>query len=903
MHQGPPQPPLPPEQRRIYEAARQLIALIEARQINGAIIQPPNAPAVLQQAELLWHVEQLPRFWEDASGRPVLAYERVMQDLLSGLSGQSSPFVYLIWNDGQSLYVAIGSTERQGSEHLRAMIAGLYPGIRVRPRAPLPPTTIWRNIGVLSGIPALKGGRRQQEGVEDRGDVRQIERLPRGLARECWAYLVVAQPTDHETALAPLGVAGHSPSSPPSPLSISRDAYLEAIGFFASAVRRSYDSVTPIGGDPLERTDRVAQRNVELLEATLQRAEVSKTEGSWNVQVCVGAEDPATFERLLMLVRSSFAGDERAPQPLRVHRCAPQSRMGAEAAATVLTSRELARYCALPQEEFPGYQVTPYTRFSVTAPASNANTPQIDIGTIVDGETWLPQRYTVPLKLLTTHVLVAGTTGSGKTNTCLHILAQLGQQRVPFLVIEPVNATLNEYRSLAHLPLFNQHDYQLHIFTLGDDETAPFAFNPLEIEPGSTPEAHISRLLTCFKAAIPMWHPLPAVFLKALQRTYTLAGLLPGIRVRAGQTFPTMHDFSYALTDVAEHDLLHGDEARANIIGGSVLRMQALLEGSAGRLLSARRSIPIDVLLGHPTILELKHIGDDGDKALLIALLLMRLTAALEGRGPQQGADRPAHVILIEEAHRLLAQTAGVNRTEQEDSRGEAAQAFAQLLAETRKYGQGVIIAEQLPVKLVRDAIGNTGLKLMHLLTAKEDREILAAAMRLSSQQADTVASLPAGQAIAYMQGQEAPVRVAIPQVTGRYFKRHDLPPVSDDDVRRHMEPITQQYLSFRLPFTGCNHCRAQCRHRPLGEAIAQLREARGVVAAVVAAPNASPPQILSAILHSVDQHAPARDKLIADSEARYCMALHLIYATQGADADRFCLAQSIRSIVPCSGG
>src|SRR5690242_12990672 len=105
MHQGPPLPPLPPEQRRIQEAARQLIAALEARQLNAASVRTPGTLGILQRSETFWRVEQLGRFWEDAAGRPVLAYERLMQDLLSGLSGQGGPLIYLLWNDGLSLHV------------------------------------------------------------------------------------------------------------------------------------------------------------------------------------------------------------------------------------------------------------------------------------------------------------------------------------------------------------------------------------------------------------------------------------------------------------------------------------------------------------------------------------------------------------------------------------------------------------------------------------------------------------------------------------------------------------------------------------------------------------------------------------------------------------------------------
>ena len=43
---------------------------------------------------------------------------------------------------------------------------------------------------------------------------------------------------------------------------------------------------------------------------------------------------------------------------------------------------------------------------------------------------------------------------------------------------------------------------------------------------------------------------------------------------------------------------------------------------------------------------------------------------------------------------------------------------FADLLAEVRAYGEGLVIAEQIPAKLIPDAIKNTAVKIVHRLPA-----------------------------------------------------------------------------------------------------------------------------------------------------------------------------------------
>ena len=64
------------------------------------------------------------------------------------------------------------------------------------------------------------------------------------------------------------------------------------------------------------------------------------------------------------------------------------------------------------------------------------------------------------------HGFVVGTPGSGKTNTALHLCRQLwSDHRIPFLVVEPVNAELDDYRWLATLPGFDD----LVVLTVGDE--------------------------------------------------------------------------------------------------------------------------------------------------------------------------------------------------------------------------------------------------------------------------------------------------------------------------------------------------------------------------------------------------------------------------------------------------
>ena len=87
---------------------------------------------------------------------------------------------------------------------------------------------------------------------------------------------------------------------------------------------------------------------------------------------------------------------------------------------------------------------------------------------------------------------------------------------------------------------------------------------------------------------------------------------------------------------------------------------------------------------------------------------------------------------------------------------------FAGLLAEIRAYGEGLVIAEQIPARLVPDVIKNTAVKMTHRLPAADDREAVGATMNATQRQSRYLVTLPPGQAAVFSDGMDFPVLVKI---------------------------------------------------------------------------------------------------------------------------------------------
>ena len=93
---------------------------------------------------------------------------------------------------------------------------------------------------------------------------------------------------------------------------------------------------------------------------------------------------------------------------------------------------------------------------------------------------------------------------------------------------------------------------------------------------------------------------------------------------------------------------------------------------------------------------------------------------------------------------------------------------FAGLLAEIRAYGEGLIIAEQIPAKLIPDVIKNTAVKIVHRLPAADDRQAVGATMNLTGDQSAYLVTLVPGEAAVFTDGMDYPVLTRMPDGTSR---------------------------------------------------------------------------------------------------------------------------------------
>jgi DNA helicase HerA-like ATPase len=398
-------------------------------------------------------------------------------------------------------------------------------------------------------------------------------------------------------------------------------------------------------------------------------------------------------------------------------------------------------------------------------------------------------------KQLTQHLLISGVPGSGKTNTSLYLLETLwGKHQIPWMVLEPAKT---EYRGLRAVTSLQD---DLLIFTLGDERVAPFRFNPFELPPGINLDSHLGAILDLFAVSMSMWGPLPNVVEQLVQEAYKRKGFT--ILGDNSQLIPPRFSDLVALIGEIVPKLGYKKETTDEITAAISVRLNKFCRGALGQMLNTTKSVPFDELMQRPTILEMSQITNSDDRAFIMGLILNRCYQYWTARR-HEATGELKHLLLVEEAHNLLANASESANQEQANPKGKAVRNFANMLAEVRGFGQGIAIAEQNPNGLVPDVMVNTNIKLAHRVVEAKNRESLGRSMLLTPQQEKSLASLGTGQMLYYIGGNPEPSVTNAPN-----FKDADNgfnPRLLDSEIRNFFEAtFKSRHSSLYNPPTGC---------------------------------------------------------------------------------------------------
>lgn len=365
------------------------------------------------------------------------------------------------------------------------------------------------------------------------------------------------------------------------------------------------------------------------------------------------------------------------------------------------------------------------------------------------------------LKDFPRHAFFTGMPGSGKTNTMLHLVTQLRKKEIPFLALEPAK---KEYRAI----LGYEEMRDVYLFSPHLQSKFPLQMNPMAFPIGTRLSEHINALLEVFEGSFTLEGPTYKFLSSAIQRAYANLGwdIEDENTEKRELSYPTIQDVYNNLEKEIEASGYDG-ELKGNIRSFLQVRLGGLMERDAGELFNVPIStIKPDDWLNISAIVELEVLGEQAKNFFVLLVchyILETLRANPSGGVDKSGEPLPVrHVIFIEEAHNIIAPSTQQAGADSVDPKISATAYIVKMLAEVRALREAIVVADQLPTALAAEVTKNTGLKLVHRLTAQDDREQIGTAISASPMQLERMASFTSGRAFIYHEKTMKPFEIQV---------------------------------------------------------------------------------------------------------------------------------------------
>ena len=547
--------------------------------------------------------------------------------------------------------------------------------------------------------------------------------------------------------------------------------------------------------------NKFAQFTERLTDMHCERLRKGRNLGFWNVGTYVMGYRDEDVTTVLGMLRSIYSGDETYIEPIRLHLLhqpeAIKAMKGFELIpvvhpdavvkeneplqtewhmlgnayqylSTPLNTEELSLETSLPRKDVPGLRfVRSSVRFA-NNPGANDCKGMLSMGKIIDSGVVQGNDYSIDVNSLVKHSLIVGSTGCGKTTTCKTIINEVLNRDIPVLIIEPAKdeyvrwaVKWNEEHPENPVNIYMPGVKNLEMFGVKEGARAlsPLKLNPFQ--PAAVEGAPIDLLTRCeqltalINASLPNSDILPVIMEEAF---FTFMSETYKYEFTSGETkqkedYPKL-DKVLPVARKILNGRGYSQEVANGLAAALNTRFQYLVRGKRGEILNVFRSTSYEKLFSQTTVVNLSKIANQKDKALIMSLLMLslyeyRISAYNYDENYRRNAQKNEllHLTVVEEAHNVLARPrtdlAGVGNPQQ-----VVADLFGNMLSEIRGYGEGLMIVDQVPTRLIDDAVRNTNYKIAHRLSAKEDVEVMASALGLRLDQQGLIPLLQQGQAV-----------------------------------------------------------------------------------------------------------------------------------------------------------
>lgn len=458
--------------------------------------------------------------------------------------------------------------------------------------------------------------------------------------------------------------------------------------------------------------------------------------------------------------------------------------------AMLLSSKELSKQMSFPKKSILGVSVAKHASFGieVVRKSSLSEGALVRLGEVEHMSKGTGQPVLLDLQSLASHTFIAGTNGSGKSNTVFKILEELLRLELPFLVIEPAKG---EYKNLFG------NDENVTVYGTNPKKARLLNLNPFWFNEDVTVHEHIDKLIEIFNASWSMSAAMPAVLKASIENAYRAQGWnLKTSECLGERKFPTVRDvlgeFNRKMKDTA-----FSEEVKGNYVGALSTRMESLCNGIYEQIFLGE-DLGDEALFDSNVLIDLSRVGSAETKSMIMGFLVVRLQ---EYRMKTEALNLPLrHITVLEEAHHLLRRTSAAQSDEGTNMLGKSVEMISNMIAEMRSYGEGFLIVDQSPGLLDMSVMRNTNTKIIMRLLENSDRELVGNTIGLNTEQKAELSRLRTGVCAIYQKEWLEPVLCLVDKASHRERIYRYTAPASWREKRGSREDARGVALEILIP-------------------------------------------------------------------------------------------------------
>jgi len=366
---------------------------------------------------------------------------------------------------------------------------------------------------------------------------------------------------------------------------------------------------------------------------------------------------------------------------------------------------------------------------------------QIVLGNVMQGDREL-HPFKTDFATLNKHIAIFGATGSGKTCLVSSILRQLSQCGINWLAFDFKRDLRGFVKEGAWVIRWNW-----------------LKINPLQPPPGVSPETWMTIIPDIFAHCFYWFSPSENYMLEFLSQLYE----------KSKGTYPTIRELYNLIVKKEERN-----RKRAEYYGVVTNRLASLLVVLKD-VIDVRKSMPLQDIFSHPTVLEIDQLRRDETNFLVEYLLAYLFYYRMIGGQRSQ----LSHVIVCDEANRWF-----YSQRRWKETTVELGIPFIETVPQIiRDYCEGMLFASQ--GCLSQSVMSNTNLKIVGFLGDGEDIEALSRSLSLSDEEQSMITRLETGYWLVSKAGTKPFIIHSAPVSLDKT--------VTDEELKTRMQPIVSE--------------------------------------------------------------------------------------------------------------